>query len=1122
MTSCRSFGATCSLAAAVVLATVLTPRGAVAQRRGGQGGPPAAQVGARGDSTRQRDPLGAALAGLRLRSIGPAVVSGRIGDIAVHPTDHKIWYVAVASGGLWKTTNAGTTFSPIFDGEGSYSIGTVVLDPKNPNVVWVGTGENNVQRSVSYGDGVYKSVDAGRSWQNMGLKQSEHIGKILIDPRNSDVVYVAAQGPLFNSGGDRGLYKTTDGGKTWNRILEGGEWAGVTDVVLDPRNPDVLIAAVWQRARRQWGYIAGGPQSSLQRSTDGGVTWTRSQSGLPSETLGRIGLAIAPANPDVVYAIVEAANDRGGFYRSRDNGVSWERMSDETTIGLYYQELFPDPVNENRVYVADVRNMVTEDGGRTFAPVGERNKHVDNHAIWIDPTDTDHLIIGCDGGLYQTFDRGQTYDFFQNLPLGQFYRVDTDNALPFYRVYGGTQDNSSVGGPSRTRTRGGAPGGEWFLTQGGDGFQSRADPTDPNTVYAESQHGVLSRFDLATGEEVAIVPEAEPGEPGLRWHWDTPLIISPFSHTRLYFAAQRLFRSDDRGHTWQAVSPDLTRQIDRNRLKLMGRVWGVDAVAKNTSTSLYGTIVSVAESPLKEGLLWVGTDDGLVQVSEDGGQHWRAINSVPGVPDTTFVSRVTPSMYDVNTVYVAFDNHKAGDYKPYIAKSTDLGRSWTLVSGNLPERGSVYVVIEDQKDANLLFAGTEFGLFFSNNGGERWTRLRGGLPTIMVRDLTIQKREDDLVVATFGRGFYILDDLSSLRALTPQVVAGEAAVLPVKRTPLYVESSPDPNWQGARFYAGSNPPSGAVFTYYLKESLRTRREQRQQAERAAERRGEDVFYPPWDSLRAEDREEAPAVVLTVKDPEGRVVRRINGQASAGTHRVTWDLRYPPSTPVSAARGGPGGAGGGGGGGGGFGFGGGAGPYVVPGTYTVSLAKWVDGVEAQLGQPQKFEVYLLDQTPTPRSPAVLAFQQKAAALQRAVLGANAAAGEAMGRVQLLQRALQETPGAGAQLLADVRAIEDSLQAIQDALNGDPTAARREESAPPSLSDRLRAFTGGAWSGTLAEVTATQQRQYDVVAAEFGAILERLRKVVEVDLQRVENAAEAAGAPWTSGRIPTWKP
>jgi photosystem II stability/assembly factor-like uncharacterized protein len=990
----------------------------------------------------------------------------------------------------------------------------VTLDPRNPNVVWVGTGENNVLRSVSYGDGVYKSLDGGRSWQNVGLKASEHIGKILIDPRNTDVVYVAAHGPLFTNGGDRGLYKTTDGGKTWNRILEGGEWAGVADVVMHPGNPDILLASTWQKVRRQWGYIAGGPQSSLQRSTDGGATWTRVHSGLPSEELGRIGLAISPVDPNVVYAIVEAANDRGGFYRSTDNGISWQRMGDHTTIGLFYQELFADPVNVNRVYSMDVRTMITDDAGRTFRALGEQNKHVDNHAMWIDPDDTEHLIIGCDGGLYETWDGGQTYDWFQNLPLAQFYRIEVDNSLPFYRVYGGTQDNSTMGGPSRTRTRNGGQNGDWFLTSGGDGFQTRVDPTNPDIVYSESQHGSLTRFNLATGDRVSIQPDPEPGEPGLRWHWDTPLIISPHNPARLYFAAQRVFRSDDRGGDWRAVSPDLTRQIDRNRLKLMGRVWSVDAVAKNTSTSLYGSIVTLAESPVKEGLLWAGTDDGLVQVSEDGGVTWRAITSVSGVPDTTFVSRVTPSAHDVNTVYASFDNHKAGDFKPYIARSTDLGRTWTLITAGLPERGSVYVVIEDHRDPNLLFAGTEFGLFVSNNRGARWTQVRGGLPTIMVRDLALQKREDDLVVGTFGRGFYILDDLAPLRALTPQVFQAEAALLPIRRTPMFVPSSPDPNWQGARFWTADNPPSGAVITYHLRDALRTSRAARQQAERAAARRDEDVLYPTWDALRAEDLEENPAIVVTVSDPEGRVVRRLTGPTGAGLQRVTWDLRYPSAMPVTPPRPTAGGFGGG------FGFGGAAGPFVVPATYSVSLAKVVDGVVTPIGQPQNVEVYQLEPVTAPRTAAALAFERRSAGLQRAALGANAAAGDAAGRVELLRRALHDTPGATPQMLADVIALGDTLRAIQWTLNGDPTMERRQESSPPSLMDRVRRFTGG-WSSSLGDPTGSQERQYEIVAGEFGAILQRLRRTIEVDLKRVEDAAEAAGAPWTTGRIPTWR-
>jgi len=1096
----------------VLLVSVILPVTVVAQQRPPQRGTPAA---APADTA--RSPLASAVSGLRLRSIGPALLSGRVSDVAVHPTNRKIWYVATASGGLWKTTNAGTTFSPIFDDQSSYSIGVVVIDPKNPNVVWVGTGENNAQRSVSYGDGVYQSIDGGRTWQNVGLKESEHIGKILIDPRNSDVVYVAAQGPVFKGGGDRGLYKTTDGGKTWTKVLDGGEWGGVADVVMDLRRPDVLIASTWQRTRRQWGYIAGGPESGLHRSTDGGATWNKVQRGLPTEELGRIGLAISPANPDVVYAIIEAANRRGGFYRSTDNGVNWERRSDHNTIGLYYAEIFADPKDVDRVYSMDVRTMITEDGGRSFRALGERNKHVDNHSVWIDPDDTEHLIIGCDGGLYESFDRGQTYVYFPNLPLGQFYRVEVDNSTPFYRVYGGTQDNSSVGGPSRTRTVHGIPNQEWFFTQGGDGFQTRVDPKDPNIVYSQSQHGGLSRFNLATGEDIDIVPQPEPGEPGLRWHWDAPLVISPHSNTRLYFAANRLFRSDNQGTLWRAVSPDLTRQIDRNRLRMMGRVWSVDAVAKNTSTSLYGSIVTLAESPLKEGLLWVGTDDGLVQVSEDGGQTWRRIERVAGVPDTTFVSRVEPSQHHVNTVYASFDNHKAGDDKPYVAKSTDLGRTWTAITGNLPERGTVYAVIEDHKDPNLLFAGTEFGLFFTNDGGKVWTRLRGGLPTIQVRDLAIQKREDDLVVATFGRSFYVLDDLSALRSLTAPVLAAEATLLPVKRTPLYVPSSPlggsGVGWQGGRFYAAQNPPFGAVFTYYLKDEIKTRRAQRQAAERDAARAGRDVFYPPWDSLKAEDREEAPTMILTVTDPEGRVVRRLTGPVTAGTHRVAWDLRYPPPNPPRAAADSAEEEGG---------FGGQPrGPYVVPGTYGVTLAKRVDGLVTPVGGEQTSEVYPLDGGAA-RSPAVVAFQQRTWQMQRAVLGANAAATEIVTRIQSLKRALQETPGLDGRLGTDVRGIETRLRDLQEALNGDPTVSRRQEASPPSLSSRLTGIAGGVWSGTLGDVTDTHKRQYDVVAQEFGGILERLRALVEVDLKRVEDAAEAAGAPWTSGRVPRWPP
>ena len=729
------------------------------------------------------------LSGLKLRSIGPALTSGRVADIAIDPSDKRTWYVGAAAGGVWKSTNGGISFTPIFDGQGSFSIGAVTIDHANPNIIWVGTGENNAQRVVAYGDGIYKSIDGGHSWTNMGLKQSEHIGRILIDPRNSDVVYVAAQGPLWKKGGDRGVYKTTDGGKTWNKILSVDDWTGANDILLDPRNPDVLVATTWQRHRRVFTFVAGGPGSGVWRSTDAGKTWTKSQSGFPEVDLGRIGLSMSPANPSVVYAIAEAADKKGGFFRSRDGGASWEKMGDYQSGSNYYNEIFADPKNVDRVYAIEPILQVTDDGGKTFHRVGEHNKHVDNHSVWIDPDETSHLVVGCDGGVYETFDGGKTYRFVANLPITQYYRVATDDSKPFYRVFGGAQDNFSVGGPSRTRNISGITNADWFITSGGDGFGSVVDPVDPNTVYAESQFGNLARFNLKTGDVMGIQPTEEPGTPGPRWGWDSPLFISPFNHNRIYFASNRLFVSQDRGDSWKVISPDLSRLIDRNKLKVMGRVMSVDAVAKNASTTLFGVVLTIAESPLKEGLLFAGTDDGKVSVSENGGATWRAIDHVPGVPDTAPVFKILPSQHDVNVVYAAFNNHQAGDFKPYVMKSIDTGRTWTSITGDLPQ-GSVYSLAEDHVDHNLLFAGTEWGLFVTRDDGRKWLKLNGGMPTIQVRDLAIQKRENDLVAGTFGRGFYVLDDYSPLRTINDDALAKDFVLFATRPAPLYVQSVP--------------------------------------------------------------------------------------------------------------------------------------------------------------------------------------------------------------------------------------------------------------------------------------------------------------------------------------------
>ncbi|MCK6457631.1 MAG: glycosyl hydrolase [Phycisphaerae bacterium] len=1056
--------------------------------------------------------------GLKFRGIGPALASGRISDIAVNPHNPHEWYIAVASGGVWKTTNAGTTFTPIFDDQGSYSIGCVAIDPNNPKVVWVGTGENNSQRSVAFGDGVYRTRDGGASWENMGLRDSEHIGMIAIDPRNSDVVYIAAQGPLWRAGNDRGLYKTTNGGLTWTRVLHVSDDTGINEVHLDPRNPDTIYCSAYQRRRHVWTLVNGGPESAIYKSTDAGVTWRKLTRGLPEVDLGRIGMDISPANPDVIYAIVEAAEDKGGFFRSTDRGETWEKRSDHVSGSpMYYNEIFCDPNDVDRVYSMDTFMHRTEDGGKTFSRVPRRHRHVDDHAFWIDPKNADHLLVGCDGGLYESFDRAENWGFFANLPVTQFYRVTIDNSAPFYYVYGGTQDNNTLGGPSRTLDRVGIANEHWFVTVGGDGFKSQIDPQDPNIVYSQWQYGGLVRHDRRSGETIDIKPREAPGEEPYRWNWDSPLIISVHNHARLYFAANRLFRSDDRGDSWTAISDDLTRRLDRNKLKVMGKIQPADAVAKHASTSFFGNIVSLCESPLKEGLIYVGTDDGLVQITEDAGKTWRKVDRFPGVPEMTYVSCLYASQHEPDTVYAAFDNHKNGDFKPYLLRSPDRGRNWVNVAGDLPARDIVYTVIEDHVDKNLLFAGTEFGCYFSRDGGTKWLRLKGGLPTIAVRDIAIHARENDLVLATFGRGFYILDDYSPLRESTPELLAADAHLFPVEPALRYIRTNRLGNRsgrgsQGANFYAAPNPPFGAVFTYYFKEKIMTRKERRKQEEKKAAKEGRDAPYPTIEQLREEDLEKEPAVVLIVRDGQGRVLRRIAGDRDKGFHRVSWDLRYPTAEPISLAKPeepapwdeDP------------------AGPLASPGAYTVTLAKEVDGVVTPLVEPRTFEVQSLDLATFPAKDAaeLLAFKQKLSRLQRAVLAAVRAAGEAGNRLKHCRKAVLETPDVDPALLADVTALERRLEALLTKLRGDPTRAKRNEPEPPSIQERVQNATYSLWYST-SPPTKTQRDAYRFAGEEFRPVLDDLRQLVEKDLAQLEQKLEQANAPWTPGRLPTWE-
>lgn len=1075
---------------------------------------PDAKAEPKGPSRAEKpSPLGS----MRLRSIGPATTSGRVVGLAVHPNDRSHYYVAVASGGVWKTVNSGTTWTPLFDNEGSYSIGYVILDPKNPNVVWVGTGENNSQRSVGYGDGVYKSIDGGRTWQNMGLKASEHIGKIIIDPRDSDTVYVAAQGPLWGPGGDRGLYKTTDGGKNWTKILNISENTGITDIVQDPRNPDILVAASYQRRRHVWTLINGGPESALYRSTDGGKTWSRIRSGLPNDDLGRIGLAMAPSDPDTIYAIIEAANKQGGIFCSTDRGVTWEKRNPFDQQAQYYAHLVVDPVNKDRIYVMNVLIQVSNDGGRTLAPLGERHKHVDSHCMWIDPKNPNYYLVGCDGGVYESFDRAANWHFKANLPVTQFYDVTCDEAGPFYFVYGGTQDNNTLGGPARTPYNHGIANQDWFVVVGGDGFQCRVDPKDPNIVYAEYQYGGLVRYDRRTGQRVFIQPQPGKGEPPLRWNWDSALIISPHSNTRLYFAANRIFRSDDRGDSWTSISPDLTRQLDRDKLAVFGKIQPVDAVAKHLSTSFYGNIVALAESPKKEGLIYAGTDDGLIQVTEDGGKSWFKVEKFAGVPDRTYVSRIICSQHEANVVYASFDNHKNADFKPYLLKSTDFGRTWTSLAADLPERGSVLAIAEDHVDPKLLFCGTEFGLYVSNDGGQKWVRIRGGLPTIAVKDLAIQKQMNDLVVGTFGRGIYILDDYSALRHMKPGQLSDHATLFPVRDAWLYIPASPlggygIKSFQGESLYVAENPPYGATFTYHLKDSIKTKKQKRRDAEREAARKGADPPLPSKEELRAEEEEEPPAIVLTVTDAEGQVVRTLFGPATEGISQVTWDLRGPSAiVPQDSEEGqrrrrsSPGGA------------------LVVPGKYQVSLSKRVEGVTTPLTTPVEFNVVMewSSRIPDADLKAMREFQKQTFALQRAVSGVMSTASDLDTRLQAIRRALDQTPAATEKSRQQVRAMLQKHREIMRALRGDQILAARNENVPVSISDRV-GFILSVSREMLQKPTGTQREQYQAASEELASVIKDLRQLIEVDLKNMEKDLDAIGAPWTPGRLPDWPP
>jgi photosystem II stability/assembly factor-like uncharacterized protein len=1021
-----------------------------------------------------------------LRGIGPAMASGRIADFAMNPHNPFEYYVAVASGHIWKTTNNGTTWQPVFENYGAYAIGCLAMDPNNSHVVWTGTGENNSQRALGYGNGVYKTIDGGKTWKNMGLETSRQVGKILIDPRNSNVVYVAAEGSVWGPGGDRGVFKTSNGGESWKKVLEISENTGAYDLEFHPENPDIIYTSVHQRRRRSFSKINGGPESAVYKSADGGDTWRKIIAGLPDVHLGRVGLSVTPAAPSLVYAIVEAADGKGGFYRSSNEGESWERMSDYTSSGQYYTTIYADPKDADIVYSMDTYSRVSKNGGKSWEKISTEKRHVDDHALWINPDATNHLIIGGDGGIYESYDAGGTWKFIGNLPVTQFYRVNVDNSEPYYYVYGGTQDNNTLGGPSQNTTTSGVSNDDWFVTIGGDGFWIAIDPENPDIVYSEYQYGNAYRYNRSNGEVVYIRPQERKGELTYKWNWDTPMILSHHSNTRLYMAANKLFKSENKGDSWEVISEDLTAQKDRNDFKVMGKYWSSDAVAKDVSTSQYGTIVSLAESRLKEGLLFTGSDDGVIQVTENNGINWTKFSSFPGVPAHTYVSDIFADRFDENIVYATFNNHKSNDFKPYVLMSEDKGKSWTSIRSNLPE-GAVYSICQDFKEPNMLFCGTEFGLFVTFNKGKSWIEIEKGMPDVAVRDMVIQERENDLVLATFGRGFYILHNYDALRHISNISNDTDAHIFPIKDAKLYVPEYRRKSSFGDNYYMVENLPFGAEITYYLKENLKTEKEKRQEKEAELFKEGAKIDVNSWEDDRQEKLEEKPYLLLVIKDSKDRTIRKLTAKPKKGINRVYWDLRYAHMFPVASEivdfdpfkeEEYP------------------QGVFVMPGEYSVELYASEKGMLNNIADKVTFHVKALSNNGfnDVNREATLAFQNEVADLSFEIRKAHQDLEDYARQVQLLKQqnlAKQAfTPEMNTELVLLERKIADAHLQI----TGHAAKASREE-IPPSqvpLNQRM-SFLTRSFLRSSEGVNDAQRQSLEIVESEFSDLKNTLEEI-----------------------------
>ncbi|WP_394748834.1 VPS10 domain-containing protein [Spongiimicrobium salis] len=1046
--------------------------------------------------------------GLDFRNLGPALTSGRIADIAIHPENENIWYVAVGSGGVWKTQNAGTTWTPIFDKENSYSIGCITIDPTNSRTLWVGTGENVGGRHMGFGDGIYVSHDDGKSWKNMGLKNSEHISKIIVHPNDPNTLWVASQGPLWSKGGERGLYKSIDGGNSWRRTLGNNEWTGATDLVMDPTNPDILYAATWDRHRTIAAYMGGGPGSGIHKSTDGGETWTALKEGIPKSNLGKIGLAISPFNPKTIYAAIELDRKKGGVFMSTNQGASWTKQSNAVSGGTgphYYQELYASPHQEGRLYLMSNTSQISDNHGKNFRFMNEDKKHVDSHAVAFKKDDPNYILFGTDGGLYETFDLTKTWRYIHNLPLTQYYKIAVDDSAPFYNVYGGTQDNGSHGGPSRTLSEAGIRNSDWWITLGADGHQSAIEPGNPDITYGEFQQGWLWRIDQTTGETVFIQPQPAAGDPYERFNWDAPILVSPHNPKRLYFASYRVWKSENRGDDWSAISKDLTRNQERLSLSIMGKQQSWDNPWDVGAMSNYNTITSLAESPKQEGLLYAGTDDGIIQVTENGGNSWRKfeLGRIKGVPSTAFVNDVRADLFNANVVYAALDNHKYGDYKPYLIKSVDKGKSWTLMNGNLPKRLLTWRLVQDHEKEDLLFAATEFGVYFTNDGGKNWIQLKGGLPTISIRDIAIQRRENDLVLGSFGRGIYVLDDMSPIRQFNASMLNREATLFHTKPAYWYIQKD-EIYGQGNAEYAAKNPDFGAIFTYFLPKKVKSLKEVRQEREKKLTEQKASIPFPGWEALEAEKNQDSVLILLTIKDNKGKVVNTVKGTNKKGFNRVSWGLDYTDRSGESLRTNAQ------------LGRFSGGGALATPGTYTMTLSKQVDGKISVLAEPQTFEVKRLREGALKGASYedINAFREALEQYQQDVTAVNTILDKNRAKVITMRRALYKATNPKEGLSDQLHTVTQQLHELDKIMNGSAVKGEVGERNPPGPADG--AFVGAVALGNTYGPTPNHKKAFERAKKQLNAFKVQLKEITNVVLPSIERDLRASGAPWIEGQ------